>query len=303
MLITQNLSLYRFLKTTMRVDIFLIVTCTITYFLHKYVILQAVQIPPTIATLLGTALAFFVGFNNNQAYNRWWEARTIWGALVNDSRSWARNMISYVTPGNLGQSTVHTTVQSMVRRQLAFTYSLKEVLRKKTDGYFERFLSKEELEKVKLESNIPNAILTLNARDLQRLFSGKSIDEFRLSQMNELLTSFTDHMGKSERIRNTIFPTSYIYFTRLFIWVLVAVVTLTMADTIGPWSILLGWVIGFVFQVTHQNGMVLMDPFDELPTGIPLNQISRTIEINLLEMLDEKQIPEPVKPVNNEYVL
>lgn len=153
------------------------------------------------------------------------------------------------------------------------------------------------------ETNIPNAILTLSAYDIQHLSVGKSIDGFRFMQMNNLLTSITNHMGKSERIRNTVFPTSYIYFTKLFIWVLVIFVTLTLADTIGYWSIPIGWIIGAVFHVTHQNGMTLVDPFDEIPTGIPLNQIARTIEINLLQMLYVKEIPEPVEPINDEYVL
>lgn len=303
MLITHHLRLTRLLKITWKVDILLALTCTIVFLIHEYLLPRAVSIPAALVTLLGTALAFFVGFNNNQAYGRWWEARIIWGALVNDSRSWARNLISYVTPGNSNDESVNAVKQKLVRRQLAFVYSLKDALRKKPESYFEKYLSDEDLAKVRLETNIPNAILTLSANDLQQLSCAKSIDEFRFVQMDNLLTAFTDHMGKSERIRNTVFPTSYIYFTQLFIWVLVIFVTLTLADTTGPWSIPIGWIIGAVFHVTHQNGMALVDPFDEVPTGIPLNQISRTIEINLLQMLAVKEIPEPVKPINGEYVL
>lgn len=303
MLITHHLRLARILKTTWKVDILLVFTCTLVFLIHEYLLPQVVKIPAAIVTLLGTALAFFVGFYNNQAYNRWWEARIIWGALVNDSRSWARNVISYITPGNLQDESVKAMKHKLVLRHLAFVYSLQDALRKKPDSYFEMYLSQEDLAKVRLETNIPNAILTLSANDLQQLSSGKSIDEFRFMQMNNFLTAFTDHMGKSERIRNTVFPTSYIYFTQLFIWVLVIFVTLILADTIGSWSIPVGWIIGAVFHITHQNGMALVDPFDEVPTGIPLNQISRTIEINLLQMLAVKEIPEPVKPINEEYVL
>lgn len=150
---------------------------------------------------------------------------------------------------------------------------------------------------------MPNAILTCQAKDLQALSNVQAIDQFRFLQLTNLLTAFTDHMGKSERIRNTIYPPSYIYFTRLFIWVLVVFVTLVLIEPIGTWSIPIGWIIGFVFHSAHINGMGLVDPFDEIPTGISLNQIARTIEINLLQMLGEKDIPEPTKPVNDEYVL
>lgn len=303
MLINQNLRLTRILKYTWKVDIMLALTCTAVFLIHEHFLPHVVQIPATLVTLLGTALAFFIGFNNNQSYSRWWEARTIWGGIVNDSRSWARNVICYVTPGNLNDESVNDIKKKLVQRQLAFVYSLKDVLRKKKESYFEKYLSPEDLAKVRLASNISNAILTLNAQDLQQLSIGESIDEFRFVQMNNLLTAFTDHMGKSERIRKTVFPPSYIYFTRLFIWVLVIFVTLTLADTMGLWSIPIGWIIGVIFHITHQNGMGLVDPFDEVHTGIPLNQISRTIEIDLLEMLSEEKIPEPVKPVNNDYVL
>ena len=284
-------------------DIFIVLTCLTAYYLHEYVVPKAIQIPATLATLLGTAIAFFVGFNNNQAYDRWWEARIIWGGLVNDCRSWARNILNYTVAGTLSDDELLSIKKRMIFRQISFVYALKENLRKKDDGYFEKYLSGEEAHKVKKESNVANAILTRHAVDVQRLSSGGSIDEFRFVQLNELITNFTDHMGKSERIRNTVFPTSYVYFTRLFIWVLVVFTTLILADTVGGWAILIGWVIGFVFHVSHQNGMSLMEPFEDIPSGIPLDQISRSIEINLLQMIGEKDIPDPVQPINNEYIM
>lgn len=303
MVITQNLSLLRILRTTWKTDLFLVLTCFATYFLHVYIVPDAIKIPSTVVSILGPAIAFFVGFSNNQAYDRWWEARTIWGALVNDSRSWARSILSYIAESDTLHGEISQIKKRMVLRQISFVYALNKVLRKKEHGYFEKFLTSAELQRVRLESNLPNAILTLNALDIQKLSDRKAMDEFRFIQLNELMTSFTDHMGKSERIRNTVFPTSYIYFTQLFIWVLVIFTTLILADSTGIWSVLFGWIVGFVFHVTHQNGMLLMDPFDEIPTGIPLDQLSRTIEINLLEMLGETDVPKPIKPVNDEYIL
>lgn len=302
MLITQNFRIVRILKTTWQIDVLIVVICSITYYLHEYVVPNPIKIPATVATLMGTAIAFFLGFNNSQAYDRWWEARTIWGALVNDSRSWARNMIHNIVPGD-SQEDISSVKSQMVRRHLGFVYALKEGLRGKKDGYYKRFLTPEEVAKVTQESNVHNAILTLNAVTLQQLSDANIIDGFRFLQFNQLLTAFTDHMGKCERIKNTVFPTSYVFYTRLFIFVLTIFITLILSDAIGLWSILIGWIFGFIFHITHQNGMYLMNPFEEIATGIPLNQIARTIEINLLEMLGEENIPEPDKPVNNEYYL
>lgn len=297
MVITQNLSLGRILRNTWKTDLFIAATCTATYFLNQHLISGTIHLPAMIPTLLGTALAFFVGFNNNQAYDRWWEARIIWGALVNDSRTWTRNILNFCSQGTLSPEDFDQLKRKMVYQHIGFVYALKDALRPKPEAYHKRYFSAEDLEQIKHETNIPNATLSLQAKNLQILLDHQCIDPFKFMQLNSILTAFTDHMGKSERIRNTVFPTSYIYFTRLFIWVLVIFVTIILADSIGAWSILIGCIIGFVFHISHQNGMLLMEPFDKIETGIPLNQISRTIEINLLQMLKEEDIPEPVQPI------
>ena len=110
-------------------------------------------------------------------------------------------------------------------------------------------------------------------------------------------------MGMAERIKNTIFPTTYSYFTKVFIWLFVVTIALVTSQSMGVWSIFISWLVGFVFVSTQINGMSLVNPFTNNPASIPLNQIIRTIEINLLEMLGEEDIPKPVRPINDEYVL
>jgi len=129
------------------------------------------------------------------------------------------------------------------------------------------------------------------------------IDNFQFLSLTDLLRSLCAEMGKCERIKNTVFPTTYIYFTRFFIWIFVILLTMSISTTVGAWSIFLGWVMGFVFHVTHINGMIIMNPFDNDPASVPINSITRTIEINLLQTLGEKDVPEPLKPVNGEYIM
>jgi putative membrane protein len=273
--------------------------CAIAYYVDIYLTPQ-IHIPTMVTTLMGTAMAFFIAFNNNQAYSRWWEARIIWGGIVNDSRSWARSLLAYTTDDE--SKTV--LVRSMVLRHIGFLYALKTSLRKVHDDEYKKFLSEEEAIKVKSFANIPNAILDLQANDIQLLSDYELIDGFRFMQINGLLQNFCDHMGKSERINNTVFPTNYIYFTRLFIWILVVFVTVTSAENVGPWSILLGWVLGFVFHTTHINGMAIMNPFEIAPECVPLSSITRNIEINLLQMLGETKIPAPEPTMHDgEYIL
>src|SRR5688572_26958293 len=147
MVIKQNLSLIRILRTTWRTDVFLVLTCMCAYYLHEFVVPKAIQLPSTLATLLGTALAFFVGFNNNEAYDRWWEARTIWGALVNDCRSWTRSILHYTVYTTSDEEEIKVIQKRIIFRQISFVYALKETLRKKPDNYFEKYLSEEEVGK------------------------------------------------------------------------------------------------------------------------------------------------------------
>ena len=296
MLLVQNIRISRILRNTWKVDLIMIVSCTAAYFIREYLIAHHFEIPAIIPTVLGTAIAFFIGFNNNQAYDRWWEARKVWGALVNDSRSFTRSLINYVDHDE-------ESVKRMVYRHIAFLYALKASLRGTVDEIYTKYLSAEDLAEIEKHKNIHNALLNIQSRDLQKLSKTNAIDGFRFIEINEMLTRFSDSMGMSERIKNTIFPTTYTYLTKVFIWLFVVTFTLVISQSAGIASIFLGWMIGFVFVSTQINGMSLVNPFENNSAGVPLNQITRTIEINLLQMLKEDDIPEPVKPINEEYIL
>lgn len=299
MLLVNNIRLSRIIINTWYVDIIMIASCMGAYFIREYLIAYHFSIPTIIPTVLGTAIAFFIGFNNNQAYDRWWEARKVWGGLVNDSRSFARSLLSYVPQSDEN----NVLVQRMVHRHIAFLYALKAKLRGTVDLIYVKYLDEEERTQVEKQANIHNAILHKQSEDLEKLYSSGKIDGFKFMQINELLVKFSDQMGMSERIKNTVFPTTYSYLTKVFIWLFVVTFTLVISQEMGVWSIFMGWMIGFVFVSTQINGMNLVDPFENNVAGIPLNQITRTIEINLLEMMGEEDTPPPILPINDEYVL
>ncbi len=304
MLLKHRIRLSRILINTWKVDIIMIISCTIAFFAHHFLISEHVDIPTILPTVLGTAIAFFIGFNNNQAYDRWWEARKIWGALVNDSRSWARDVLIYIgANATIADKELTALQKGMIYRHIAFLYALKANLRSSDDATYKKYLSSKELDMVSSHTNKSNAILLLQSRKLQEAYGYELIDGYKFLQMDELLVKFTDEMGMCERIKNTIFPITYNYLTKVFVWLFVVSFELATVDSMGVWSIFISWLVGFVFVSTQINGMSLINPFEPVAAGIPLDQISRTIEINLLQMMQEKEIPEPVLPVNNEYIL
>lgn len=263
---------------------------------------ETFEVPSLIPTILGTAFTFFIGFNNNQSYDRWWEARKIWGAIVNDSRTWARQII-YFQRESLNSENNNGAIKAAIYRHIAFLYALKQNLRKSSENEYNKYLSDEDITFIDRESNKANSLLSLQTRDLDQLYSSKVIDGFRFAELNKMLTNFCDWMGKSERIANTVFPTTYNYYTGLFIWIFIVSIILVTAQIVGAWSIVIGTLIGYLFLTSHKIGQSLLNPFEDIPSGIPLDQIARTIEINMLQTLQESDIPKTVESVNGEYIM
>ena len=229
------------------------------------------------------------------------EARKGWGAIVNDSRSWARSVISYINDKEGIDSAAIKT--KLIHRHIAFLYVLKAALRGADTNGYAKYLSDEEVQLIRSYANAHNILLQYQSADIKKLFDNGSIDGFRFMQMDSLLTKFSDEMGMSERIKKTVFPTTYSYLTKLFIWIFVVAIAFVTSQTMGPWSVFISWLLSFIFVSTQINGMSLVNPFENTVTAIPLNQITRNIEIDLLQMLGEKDIPPVITPVNNEYVL
>ena len=302
MLTGNNIRFSRILKNTWQVDLIMIATCIAVYFFHFYLLRHHFNIPALVPTVLGTAIAFFIGFNNNQAYDRWWEARRIWGGLVNDSRSWARAVLSYVSSDTIPEAQVKAIQKQMINRHISFLYQLKCSLRG-DNTLHTSYISEAEQAEISRQNNRHNALLQLQSQQLQRIYKQGLIDGYQFLQLDSLLVKFSDEMGMCERIKNTVFPTTYNYLTKVFIWLFVIAIELVTVQSMGAWSIFMSWLLGFVFVSTQINGMNLVNPFENKATGVPINQITRTIEINVLQMMGETNLPEAIKPVNNEYVL
>ena len=305
MLLKKKLGLHRIFLITWKTDIVMLILTTLAYVVDRY-LFPEIFVPPSVSALMGTALAFFIGFNNNQAYGRWWEARIVWGGFINDSRTLCRNLIAYLKPDardDKGKTKTEIT-REMVYRHIGFLYLFKDSLRKINTGDYKKYLSEEDLRKISGVTYGYNAIMDIQFRQLGELHHQGMIDGFQFTVINNTLTNISNDMGRSERINNTVFPPTYIYFTELFIYLLTILITLTTVQAIGPWSIFFGWIIGFVYHTTHINGLSIMNPFEMLPSSIPLSSITRTIEINLLESMGIHEVPPPEPTYENgEYIL
>lgn len=234
------------------------------------------KIPWLPISLIGTAVAFYLGFKNNSSYDRMWEARKIWGAIVNDSRAWGTASINFVSTlfsEGKGEEETQRAHQRLVYRHIAWLYKLRQQLliptawehdqspskyvrreaerRASRSGVHKfdeetlqetlsKLLAPAELEGIMAAKNGATQLIHHQSKDLKALRSQGLIDDFRHMELQQLLTNFYTHQGKAERIKKFPFPRQYgsisSYFIGIFIILMPFGLLAEFAKIVGPES-------------------------------------------------------------------
>ncbi|BAV04151.1 putative membrane protein [Filimonas lacunae] len=265
-----------------------------------------ISIPIAVPTIMGTVISLLLAFRSNQAYDRWWEARNIWGAIVNDSRTLTRQVLSFAAEGVYQEEEFTHFRTAFVRRQIAWTYSLGQSLRKLngTQG-LDRLIGKRELQQIAHYDNKPNALLDMHGRDIAYALQKGWINAYQHVELDRTLTRLCDNMGKCERIKNTIFPVTYSLYLHFTIIFFILLLPFSVIDFFGWMEVPLVTAIAASFLLIEKMAIQLQDPFENKPTDTPMTTISRTIEKDLRQMLnDHAQFTETeVQPIASFYVL
>lgn len=260
---------------------------------------QGFTLPVVPVSILGGALAIFLGFRNNSAYDRWWEARKIWGGIVNASRTFASDILAFGSTHFNGSNTereVETWQHAMVHRHIAWLYALKMNLRKETNWeVLKDHMSDSDFDKVKDLRNKPTQILNLQNAEMKNGYEQGTIDNFRHMELAFLTKEFYALQGMAERIKNTVFPYYYNYFTVVFLWLFIVCLPFALVEDMGWGAIPMAIAVSFVFTILEKSGSVTEDPFESRAADTPMSSIVRTIEIDLLEMLGSPEVPSPTK--------
>ncbi len=282
---------------------------------------------------IGVAVAFYVGFKNSQAYDRFWEARVIWGGIVNVSRSWANQVISFISshhaPEPVAESVVKQIHRSMIYRHLAWIHVLRFQLRRKTPWAYvpkraarrymqetdveamreqiAELLPAEEMQTVCSKANAATQVLRWQSEELKQVIEQHRLtEEFRLMGMMELITEMYSLQGKCERIKNTPFPRQYAHFSGVFVTIFVALLPFGIVGQLAgrgspmvwltvPISVIISW----IFWTMESVGDSSEDPFENFINDVPMTALCRTIEIDLRQMLGEKDVPPSLQPEND----
>jgi putative membrane protein len=290
-----------------------------------YAGLTWIAIPWVPVALVGTAAAFIVGFRNTQTYNRLWEARMIWGSIVNNSRTWG------ILARDLTQGTPED-LRWLINRHVAWLTALRYQLRrpqpwensqKASNREYQRFvdvpewdgtleerlkalLPAEEWNTIASAHNQATQVLALQSAHLKHMAETNRIAPLHLVELEQQLGKLYDDQGKCERIKNFPYPRQFasinLYFIRLFAFLLPMGMLQEFAKlgqhtvwlTI-PFSVVVGW----VFISMERVGEATENPFEGGANDIPMATMATAIEIDLREMAGHTNLPPPIASRNN----
>lgn len=307
MILSKRIDLGKLYSHTKKNLRFLIAACALTLastYFTDITVFAKLSFPTGV---MGTALAFLIGFRNNSAYDRWWEARKIWGKLVNDSRHFSLKVISFISTkwnSTLSKEDIEAAKKRLIYRHIAFVWSVNKHLRKLDwEATVSPYLSSEEFDKLTQEQHIPLAILKNQVLDIKSLYEQQYFEDFRHLSLDSIMENFNDALGKSERIKNTVFPMQYNWYMQYAIWVFLTLLPFSLAGFLGMWFLPVSFLIGYVFILLEYLGRHIKNPFENHPNDTPIDALSRTIEINLREVLGESQLPPAIEPQEGKYLL
>jgi len=287
MLIKKRISIFYFLKLIVWDAAAILCYAIGVGILDHLSFFSNITIPFALSALVGTLLSLLLAFRTSQSYERWWEARVVWGAIVNDSRTLIRQLQQFLPADEQKQY----IIRSFAERQAIWCYALANSLRKlKMTDRVEDYCLKHGI----AGENIPNLLLTRHAAELSAITTTYALDPNRQVQLDSTLQRLTDAMGRCERIKNTVFPRSYSLMVHFLIYVLMTILPFGLDDNNVFVEIFLVTLIPVLFIAIEQTSILMQDPFENKPTDTPMTSLSATIERNLSEMTGQEMPPETV---------
>lgn len=294
-----------------------------------------ISIPFLPVSTIGIAVAFYIGFKNNQSYDRFWEGRKIWGGIVNFSRIWGNQVLSFVNEDHAIKPTSDEAIKkiqkSMIYTHLAYINALRLQLREPTSFSIDYTKNKgsavhykgrpggedwirdvgsflkgrEDLKYLKEVKNTATQIIRHQGETLKNLKQEGLIEDFRHMELMNSLNTFYELQGKAERIKKTPLPRQYAFFSKIFTWIFILMMPFGLVGEFAKMGHNEVWItipcfiiIAWIFITMEVVGDNSEDPFENFINDVPMTALCRTIEIDLREMLGESDIPPGISAEN-----
>jgi putative membrane protein len=247
-------------------------------------------------TLMGLPLAIFLGFRNTAAYDRYWEARKLWGELVTRCRDLARQCLSLLD-GPAPE--VGPVTRRLLLRGVAFCHALRVQLRRSTDSAaLQALLDPAEWQALARASNRPEALLRHMGAELAQCRRRGWIDSLCSTHIDRTLSALNAAAAGCERIAHTPLPFSYTLLLHRTAYVYCLLLPFGIVDTTGVLTPLVVGVVAFTFFGLDALGDELEEPFGTEANDLPLDALCRGIEIQMREALGETDLPPALEPVD-----
>ncbi len=231
-------------------------------------------------SLVGFVLSMLLVFRTNTAYERWWEGRKIWGAVVNNSRNLAMKLSVMVE-----DSATRQRLRALITNQVM---AMKWHLRKGFNGDDFEETDRYRIAHFKTKKHLPNAVMQAIYQEVEELHRNKTINGEQLIYLNTELQSFTDQIGACERIQNTPIPYSYSMFLKKVIFLYIFTMPIGFVAEFGYWASAIIPLVFYIFASIEVLAEEIEDPFGQDANDLPLNRMSNTVRDNLKEIFGDK---------------
>ena len=256
------------------------------------------------ASIIGFIIALYLGFANTSAYDRWWEARKLWGSLVNVTRSLARqvsvllNDYEVIDPSLKQEEVIKEIQKGLIKGIIAFVYLFKNSLRHTNDNKkeLESYLTFEEISYLINQYNKPNGLLLILEKKLILAYKKNYINTYFYNLLSQQLVELTNILGACERINNTPLPIPYKVLVNRLVVIFCYTLPFSLIKTSGVFTPFVVFLLGYTLLGLAALIDELEMPFGYESNDLPLNAIARTIEINLLQVLGENDLPSFLTP-------
>lgn len=264
-------------------------TSALVTLLHQHFPQSVPELGPAVFTLLGLALSIFLGFRNNACYERWWDGRRYWGQLIAESRGLARELPTLL-PDEPALS------KRCARRIIAFAHALRCQLRGSTDEVARSYLEPEEWQRLIGRRSRPDAILRSLADELAPLLLSGRLSDLRYEILSTRMQAMTDIQTACERLQSTPTPFTYSLLLHRTAWMFCFLLPFGLVGTLGFATPLLTAILAYAFFGLDALGEELEQPFGQSQNALPLDAMTRAIEIAVGESLNDEALPAPELP-------
>nr|WP_300311483.1 bestrophin family protein [Halomonas sp.] len=248
------------------------------------------RVSATPFTLLGLSLSIFMSFRNNACYTRWWEGRQLWGKIIVEIRSFARESVAIADPQER---------QAMLRRLCGFANALNARLR----GEDEHQAAQAWVNPMpdRHADNLSDAILRQLGERCSQLAAEQQISEWRYITLEQRLVGLSEAQANCERIKTTPLPFPYTLLLHRTIFIFCLLLPFAMAEPLGWLAPLFTAIVSYTFFGLDAIGNELEEPFGRDENDLPIDAMVRTIEREILCALGDDILPPPLEPID--YVL